>query len=86
MNIDNAFFLGGMSKDQVLKAFKAHIFFDDQDVHVGPASQLVPSCLVPYKSSSHLPNNLKDVHILRKTKADALYDLTSLSSLQSRRD
>jgi 5'-nucleotidase len=49
VRIDEAFFLGGVSKDEVLKAFGAHIFFDDQDIHLGPASQLVPVARVPYK-------------------------------------
>ena len=52
--IDEMFFLGGIAKDKVLKAFNAHIFFDDQDYHVGPASQLIPSGRVPYKSDSKL--------------------------------
>lgn len=52
--IDEAFFLGGISKDQVLKAFKAHIFFDDQDAHLKPAMKLVPSARVPYHSESPL--------------------------------
>lgn len=56
--VDEAFFLGGISKDKVLKAFKAHIFFDDQEAHLGPAKLLVPSAKVPYKSSS--PLNGKD--------------------------
>ena len=52
--IDEMFFLGGVAKDKVLKAFNTHIFFDDQDYHVGPASQLIPSGRVPYKSDSKL--------------------------------
>ena len=35
--IDEAFFLGGVEKTKVLKAFKPHIFFDDQDVHLDKA-------------------------------------------------
>ena len=54
--VDEAYFLGGLSKDKVLKAFGAHIFFDDQDTHVLPASELVPSARVPYTSDS--PMNL----------------------------
>jgi len=49
VRIDEAFFLGGMDKSQVLQAFGAHIFFDDQAIHVDPASNLVPSALVPIK-------------------------------------
>ncbi|GAB3481628.1 5'-nucleotidase [Marinomonas epiphytica] len=52
--VDEAFFLGGVGKDKVLKAFNPHIFFDDQDVHLDAASKLVPSAKVPYRSSSKL--------------------------------
>jgi 5'-nucleotidase len=49
VSIDQAFFLGGVSKDQVLKAFGAQIFFDDQDLHLATAAKLVPSARVPYR-------------------------------------
>ena len=48
VRVDEAFFLGGVSKQQVLSAFGAHIFFDDQAAHAEPASQFVPSAVVPY--------------------------------------
>ncbi|RZK62112.1 MAG: 5'-nucleotidase, partial [Pedobacter sp.] len=62
--IDEAFFLGGLSKDKILKAFKAHIFFDDQDAHLSSACMLVPSARVPYKSSSPLYVQKKDLRIV----------------------
>lgn len=49
VRIDEAFFLGGISKTDVLRAFGAHIFFDDQAVHTKPASEVVPSARVPYR-------------------------------------
>ena len=49
VRIDEVFFLGGVKKSEVLKAFNANIFFDDQAVHTDPASKLVPSARVPYK-------------------------------------
>ena len=52
--VNEIFFLGGLEKAKVLKAFRAHIFFDDQDLHLEPAAKLVPSCKVPYKSDSSL--------------------------------
>lgn len=52
--VNEIFFLGGLEKAKVLKAFRAHIFFDDQDVHLEPAAKLVPSGKVPYKSTSPL--------------------------------
>lgn len=54
VEVDEAYFLGGLPKDQIIKAFNAHIFFDDQDKYVGPASAHVPSGKVPYKSTSKL--------------------------------
>ncbi len=49
VRIDESFFLGGISKSDVLKAFGANIFFDDQQTHTAAASKLVPSARVPYK-------------------------------------
>lgn len=50
VRIDEVFFLGGIRKKDVLQAFGAHIFFDDQSVHTGPASEVVPAARVPYKN------------------------------------
>lgn len=49
VRIDEAFFLGGIKKSEVLKAFGANIFFDDQTVHTEPASKYIPAARVPYK-------------------------------------
>ncbi len=54
VRVDATFFLGGIPKDKVLKAFGAQIFFDDQEVHLGLASAVVPSGLVPYRTDSML--------------------------------
>ncbi len=51
---DEAFFLGGIEKSNILKAFKAHIFFDDQDVHLKKSSLVVPSGKVLSPSNSPL--------------------------------
>ncbi|MCR5311318.1 MAG: 5'-nucleotidase [Lachnospiraceae bacterium] len=53
VRIDEAFFLGGVSKRDVLEAFGANIFFDDQAVHTQPASEVVPSARVPYKKGKN---------------------------------
>ncbi len=52
--VNEIFFLGGVEKAKVLKAFRPHIFFDDQDLHLDPAAKHVPAGKVPYKSSSPL--------------------------------
>jgi 5'-nucleotidase len=46
INIDETYFLGGVDKTKVLKAFGAHIFFDDQLVHAERASAQVPAAQV----------------------------------------
>lgn len=55
--VDEAYFMGGLSKDKVLKAFGAHIFFDDQEVHLKITSQYVPAGMVLYPSDSLLNSN-----------------------------
>jgi 5'-nucleotidase len=52
VRIDEAFFLGGVAKRDILKAFGAHIFFDDQESHARPAAEVVPSAIVPYRHSA----------------------------------
>jgi 5'-nucleotidase len=52
--VDEVYFLGGLSKDKILEAFGAHIFFDDQETHMDLASKVVPAGKVPYKTNSTL--------------------------------
>ena len=54
VNIDETYFLGGVDKTEVLRAFGAHIFFDDQRVHAERASALVPAAQVLW-SEDDLP-------------------------------
>lgn len=61
VRVDEAFFLGGVEKKDVLKAFGAQIFFDDQQIHTASASQAVPAALVPYcriRKREVLPNEI----------------------------
>jgi 5'-nucleotidase len=52
--VNEIFFLGGVAKSKIVKAFRAHLFFDDQDLHLDPAARHVPSGRVPYRSDSPL--------------------------------
>jgi 5'-nucleotidase len=54
VQVNEVFFLGGVEKAKVLRAFRPHIFFDDQDLHLDPAARHVPSGRVPYRSDSPL--------------------------------
>lgn len=54
VRVDEAFFLGGLEKRDVLKAFGAQIFFDDQSVHTLSAAQAVPAARVPYISGGSM--------------------------------
>jgi len=50
--VDEAFFLGGVEKSRILQAFKPHIFFDDQDIHLEKAAKFVPSGKVLYPTKN----------------------------------
>lgn len=47
VRIDETFFMGGVPKSKILQSFSPHIFFDDQHLHCGPASVVVPTARVP---------------------------------------
>lgn len=62
VRVDEAFFLGGVEKKEILRAFGAQIFFDDQTVHTISASQAVPAALVPYcrsRKREKFPNEIQ---------------------------
>ena len=54
VDLDMAFFLGGLEKTAVLKTFAPHIFFDDSVKHIDAARDFMPTALVPYHSTSLL--------------------------------
>ena len=54
VRIDEMFFLGGIDKVSILKAFGAMIFFDDQQIYAVTALKALPAGKVPYKSNSEL--------------------------------
>ena len=54
VNVDMAFFLGGLEKTAVLRTFAPHIFFDDSIQHIDAARRFIPTALVPYHSTSLL--------------------------------
>lgn len=47
ISVDEAFFLGGVEKKQVLETMKPHIFFDDQKIHLDGLEN-VPSVHIPF--------------------------------------
>lgn len=57
VDVDMAFFLGGLEKTAVLKTFAPHIFFDDSIKHIDAARSFMPTALVPYHSRSLLHAN-----------------------------
>ncbi|MEN2752597.1 MULTISPECIES: 5'-nucleotidase [Psychrobacter] len=74
VDVDMAFFLGGLEKTAVLKTFAPHIFFDDSIQHINAARHFVPTALVPYHSTSLLYANSyltanKDTSLLPFTSA-----------------
>lgn len=52
VRIDETYFLGGISKAEVLKVLRPHIFFDDQMAHLKDAQLVTPSAHVIPKAAS----------------------------------
>src|SRR5690606_8562051 len=48
VDLNEAFFLGGMDKSEILQVFRPHIYFDDQVIHCDRAAKLVPTGRVPW--------------------------------------
>ncbi len=48
VNVDETFFLGGMTKDRVLSVLQPHIFFDDQLTHLESVGGNIPMVHVPF--------------------------------------
>ncbi|MCE1194769.1 MAG: 5'-nucleotidase [Acidovorax sp.] len=52
---NDAFFLGGIEKHNVLGVLKPHIFFDDQSGHLAATSSVVPSVHIPFGVTNPRP-------------------------------
>lgn len=48
INVNEAFFMGGIEKSRVISVLKPHMFFDDQKGHLDHVSHLFPSVHVPF--------------------------------------
>ena len=66
VRIDEAFFLGGTDKYEVLEAFGADIFFDDQDVHLNLSSSVVPSAKVIHENIEAYSRKFSDIQLETK--------------------
>ncbi|MEX0427888.1 5'-nucleotidase [Nocardioides sp. DS6] len=48
VNVNDAFFLGGIEKAKVLEVLRPHIFFDDQTSHLDTAVESIAGVHIPY--------------------------------------
>lgn len=48
IDVNEAFFMGGVEKAKVLDIMRPHIFFDDQKLHLEPACARLPSVHIPF--------------------------------------
>ena len=62
VTVNDAFFLGGVEKADVLEILKPHIFFDDQKGHIASASRVVPSVHVPFGVTNSPDANASPPH------------------------
>lgn len=78
VRVDEAFFMGGVAKTQVLRVFRPHIYFDDQDAHCTPAASVVPTGRVPYGVTTVQVTAAPMPHSLGETRPDQLGTLDDL--------
>lgn len=52
---NEAFFMGGVEKSNVLEIMNPHMFFDDQKLHLEPSSSRLPSVHVPFGVANQKP-------------------------------
>ncbi len=55
ITVNEAFFLGGVEKRRVLEVLAPHMFFDDQQAHLIPASEILPAVHVPFGIANQSP-------------------------------
>ncbi len=63
VNVNDAFFLGGIEKSKVLKVMRPHIFFDDQTTHLDPVADFVAGVHIPYGVANELGEPLGRVDL-----------------------
>lgn len=61
INVDEAFFLGGIDKARVLEIYRPHIFFDDQIKHIDQASRVAPCAHVPVGVTNEAMKKLQEI-------------------------
>ncbi|MCV7563385.1 5'-nucleotidase [Micrococcus luteus] len=63
VRVNDAFFLGGISKDLILRTLQPHIFFDDQVKHLESSADFVASVHIPFGViNSQSPNEADHVN------------------------
>lgn len=59
INVNEAFFMGGIEKRKILEVMKPHIFFDDQKLHLEPSASILPSVHIPFGVINESQNKSK---------------------------
>lgn len=52
VEVNDAFFLGGIAKSRILEVMRPHLFFDDQEAHLTPATQFAAGVHIPYGAAN----------------------------------
>lgn len=84
VRLDEAFFLGGASKTEVLKAFKADMFFDDVQEYCDSAAAEVPTSrvLMPTTEAQDRPTASGEIGIAKNSAGEAEFLLISQTYLK----
>jgi 5'-nucleotidase len=85
VNVNDAFFLGGIEKATVLQVLRPHIFFDDQQAHLDTALEYIAGVHIPYgvanevQTSNGMPPAV-DVGFVPEVEADVTVQTSTEAS------
>ncbi len=88
VNVNDAFFLGGIEKSRVLKVLRPHIFFDDQQQHLDTALDHIAGVHIPYgvanlSQPTEDPAPIRDIAFPPSDVPDAIADGRELAQTES---
>lgn len=70
VSVDEAFFLGGVTKANILSVLKPHIFFDDQLSHLASPAGDIPMVHIPFGVANQSPPPVQPVDSASAPDAD----------------
>lgn len=63
VEVNDAFFLGGISKSRILRVMRPHLFFDDQETHLTDSTKYAAGVHIPYGAANETQHSSQKTDI-----------------------